>query len=153
MIHLSNRSPSRLKGDRIREALEALLSHYQRSDMDIEVVLMADEEIAGLNSAFRDLPEPTDVLSFPAPTQTHGWLGEIAISVDFARRQSKARGVSVSDEAAMLAIHGGLHLLGFDDESDEDRDDMVRRMNEIAIKVGLRADENWHSAPHNEVRS
>lgn len=151
MIHLSNRSTSRLKGDRIREALTALLKHYQLSDQDIEVVLMNDADIAEINAAFRQESEATDVLSFPAPKETPGWLGEIAISVDFARRQAQTRRVPISDEAAMLAIHGGLHLLGFDDETDEERDDMVRRMNEVASEVGLKTDDDWHSAPHGVV--
>jgi len=109
---------------------------------------------SGASTQFRGLDEPTDVLSFPAGPGAPV-LGDIAISVDTAQRQADARGASLLargasllDEVQFLALHGGLHLLGYDDVTDEGRDDMVRRMNAVAEQIGLIPDADWSSLPH-----
>lgn len=72
-------------------------------------------------------------------------LGDIAISIDFAERQAAHHGHATEDEIVFLVLHGGLHLLGFDDETEADREDMVRRMNEIAGELGMKACPGWSS--------
>jgi probable rRNA maturation factor len=148
MIHLSNRSPSRLRGDLIRKAVAATLARFGKEGLDVEIILTDDTEMMEINRLFRQIEEPTDVLSFPAPPEIPNWLGEIAISVDFAARQAVLRHVSKSEEAAMLAIHGCLHLVGFEDDTDRGRDEMARLQAEIAAGLGFRADDDWHSLPH-----
>lgn len=128
-------------------ALNALLEAYAVPPTEVSVLLTDDAGIQALNRDYRDLDEPTDVLSFPtgpgAPV-----LGDIAISVDTARRQAEARGAALEEELQFLALHGGLHLLGYDDVTDEGRDDMVRRMNAIAEHIGLAPQADWSSLPH-----
>jgi len=99
-----------------------------------------------LNHRFRNLDESTDVLTFPAPGTD--MLGDIAISIPYAERQAKQRGVSLKQEIGFLAIHGGLHLLGFDDESEDDRRTMVDEMNRAALAAGLKQDHEWASLLH-----
>ncbi|MFX8316485.1 rRNA maturation RNase YbeY, partial [Acinetobacter baumannii] len=75
-----------------------------------------------MNSEFRGIDQPTDVLTFPADQSVVGApLGDIAIGVGYATRQARARGVSLTQELCYLAIHGALHLAGFDDETEQDR--------------------------------
>lgn len=109
------------------------------------VCLITPEEMAQLNSEFRSVAAPTDVLTFPAPPFPPGQIGDIAICTQIARQQAKARGVSSGEEIQFLTIHGGLHLAGFDDETDAEREEMVRRMNEIATGLGLAPDLEWWS--------
>lgn len=128
-----------------------LLDVYGRRPQEVSVAIVSDEEIRRLNREFRDLDEPTDVLTFvrdPKGPEPEWMLGDIAISVDTARRQAAFRGARLDDECCRLAIHGGLHLLGFDDSTDDDRDDMVRRMSAIAVLVGLPEEPAWSSLPH-----
>jgi rRNA maturation RNase YbeY len=66
-----------------------------------------------------------------------------------ALRQAESRGVPVVDELAMLAIHGALHVAGFDDETDADRQQMVQRMNQRAAEVGIASDSEWWSHHYN----
>lgn len=101
-----------------------------------------------MNLRFRGLDEATDVLTFPGDGVPGAPLGDIAIALPYAERQADARGVSVSQELGYLAIHGTLHLLGFDDAAEEDRVEMVREMNRVAVEAGLRPDENWASILH-----
>ncbi|HRF58742.1 MAG TPA: rRNA maturation RNase YbeY [Fimbriimonadaceae bacterium] len=128
-------------------ALNALLDAYAVPPTELSVLLTDDAGIQALNRQFRGLDEPTDVLSFPAGPGAPV-LGDIAISVDTAQRQADARGASLLDEVQFLALHGGLHLLGYDDVTDEGRDDMVRRMNAVAEQIGLIPDADWSSLPH-----
>ena len=132
----------------MRMALEQLFASYGQNDVLVAVLVTTDFEMKRLNAEFRGVREATDVLTFPGPDWEGAPLGDIAISMDFAIKGSKARRVTVQQELCYLAIHGGLHLLGYDDQTEEDRADMIARMNEIALKVDLTPDNNWASQPH-----
>ena len=80
-------------------------------------LLTGDETLQRLNREFRAKDEPTDVLSFPSPSPGGG-LGDMAISVDRAREQATAYGHDLSAELRVLLLHGLLHLLGHDHETD-----------------------------------
>jgi rRNA maturation RNase YbeY len=146
-LAILNDSGEALKLDGVTEAVTELCARYGIAG-ELNVRLVTDEEMSRLNERFRGIAGPTDVLTFPAPESAVGQAGDIAVSVGFARRQAEARRVPVEDEVAMLAVHGGLHLAGFEDESDEGREDMVRRMNEVAAACGLTTDAAWSSLPH-----
>jgi probable rRNA maturation factor len=89
-----------------------------------ECLLTGDQEICRLNRAFRRKQGPTDVLSFPSAASQRGYLGEIAISWERAEEQALAYGHSTAQEIQILMLHGLLHLLGYDHETDRGR--MVR---------------------------
>ncbi len=86
----------------------------------VGVRFVDDEEMAQFNQRFRNRPEPTDVLSFPgeAPEQD-GYVGDIVISVPAARRQAEERGHGVERELYLLMLHGVLHCLGWNHETDD----------------------------------
>ncbi len=109
------------------------------------LLLTSDEHVRELNLKFRGIDASTDVLTFPAGDHAGEQLGDVAISVPFAARQARRRGVSLSQELGYLAIHGALHLVGFDDETDDERDRMVHEMNRIAVEAGLKPDVHWSS--------
>lgn len=88
---------------------------------EVGVLVSSDEAIHALNRSFRGVDRPTDVLAFPAGgSQPDGppYLGDIAISLDTARRQAAAAGVDEVQELATLLVHGLLHLYGLDHERD-----------------------------------
>jgi probable rRNA maturation factor len=80
-------------------------------------LIAGDTELRRLNRDFRKKDYPTDVLSFPA-AEPNGSLGEIAISFDRARAQADDYKHEISDEIRVLMLHGVLHLMGMDHESD-----------------------------------
>jgi probable rRNA maturation factor len=107
----------------------------------VSVALITDREIQTLNRKFRRLDKVTDVLSFPVqpilPVQPHQpFLGEIAIARGVARRQARSAGHSEATEWRVLALHGLLHLLGYDHEQDDGRMQRVER--KLRRKGGLR---------------
>ncbi len=83
-------------------------------------LLTRDAELQRLNLQFLGHDYPTDVLSFPSGARD-GFLGEIAISVDRATEQAAEHQHSLNDEILVLMLHGVLHLLGMDHESDAGR--------------------------------
>ena len=80
-------------------------------------LITSDEELRRLNRQFREKDHPTDVLSFPALEQADV-LGDIAISFEQAKQQAAERRHTVGEEIGVLMLHGVLHLLGMDHESD-----------------------------------
>jgi probable rRNA maturation factor len=93
-----------------------------------------DLEMRRLNRDFRKQDHATDVLSFPSK-QTLGFLGDIAISFEHARRQAAEYGHAVGTEIEILMLHGALHLLGMDHE--QDRGKMARAENKWRAALGL----------------
>jgi probable rRNA maturation factor len=87
-------------------------------------LLTSDQALRRLNRQFRSIDAPTDVLSFPLAAPG-GALGDIAISIDRARKQAAAYGHDLPAELRVLLLHGVLHLLGHDHASDAGK---MRRM-------------------------
>ena len=89
------------------------------SKRDIELILCDDNTIQNINKEYRETNGPTDVLSFPLEGELeHMPLGSIVISVDKINEKSMELGHTPQDELALLFIHGLLHLLGYDHETD-----------------------------------
>lgn len=93
---------------------------------DVSIALVDDETMTGLNRKFRKKAKTTDVLTFPAddsyndPSQKNSRpLGDIVISIDQARRQAAQEKHSLATEVRYLIVHGVLHALGYDHETDE----------------------------------
>jgi probable rRNA maturation factor len=90
----------------------------------LTIAFVSDRRIKELNNIFRDKNKPTDVLSFPyEPDQydyleTENFLGDIVISVEQAQRQAEENDLTLENEIKQLILHGILHLVGYDHESD-----------------------------------
>jgi probable rRNA maturation factor len=103
-----------------------------------DCVITGDAELRRLNRRFRGIDRPTDVLSFPAlpcAASNHAPLGDLAISLARARVQARAFGHTAEDEIGILMLHGVLHLLGLDHESDAGR--MARAEKRWRARLGL----------------
>jgi probable rRNA maturation factor len=95
---------------------------------DFGVCFVDDARIAELNRRYRRKPRPTDILSFPWKAEApraggdrdfKNYLGDIVISAETARRNARAAGHSTAREIRWLILHGTLHLLGYDHETDD----------------------------------
>jgi probable rRNA maturation factor len=141
--------------------LAQFLTRVQRelgiTEADVTICLVSDAEIARMNQVFRKKRGPTDVLSFPAterskPVSLPGkratrrtrasrsrraryFLGDVAISPSTARRNAKKLGRTLPSELQILTLHGVLHLLGYDHETDGGEMDRVEER--LRRKLGL----------------
>jgi probable rRNA maturation factor len=105
--------------------------------------IVSDPKMRELNRRYRDKDRPTDVLAFPADPVPEecldedeaAYLGDLVISAETAARQAREAGVALDDEIRVLAVHGYLHLLGYDHE--QDRGEMVRLERVLRRRHGL----------------
>jgi probable rRNA maturation factor len=86
---------------------------------DVCVAIVSDRRMKALNRQFRGKDYATDVLSFPS--EERGFLGDIVIASGVAARQAREAGHSLATELKVLSLHGLLHLIGYDHESDDGR--------------------------------
>jgi len=103
---------------KLEEMESRMLDYFGLSGSDVDLYLTDDEEIRVLNRTYRNRDKATDVLSFPLKDKWNSSLGEIIISVETADRQKEEQ--SLGEEILQLFVHGLLHLLGYDHETEED---------------------------------
>jgi probable rRNA maturation factor len=141
MIHIRTEIdlPPEINHKMLREAILLTLSDHNKSDSDITLRLTNDEEIHQLNFKFRKQDKATDVLSFnynfDDPETKHHYLGDIVISMETAAIQAPKYHLSLNQELVFLAIHGTLHLLGYNHEQPDQKETMWRLQDVIFDKV------------------
>jgi probable rRNA maturation factor len=129
-VSLRSEYPKRVKTGELRQAARRLLQSAGVFGAEVSVLLTDDATIHALNRDYRGKDKPTDVLSFaqedlhpdapPLPTLPGAprILGDVVISVDTAQRQADTHGLTLEFELALLTVHGILHLLGYEDETE-----------------------------------
>ena len=126
----------------VRRVLTRGLADLQLEDAAVSVLLTDNQTIAGLNAAWRGREEPTDVLSFSqregeAADPDDPVLGDIVISIERALAQADDYGHPPEREVGFLAVHGLLHLVGYDHEAPDDEARMIGTTEAILSAVGL----------------
>jgi probable rRNA maturation factor len=127
--------------DLLESAARAALDLSGAPDADLTIVIVNDARIQGLNRDFLGRDTPTDVLSFPAdepdPETGRRYLGDVVISLKRATEQAGERGHAVEAEMQLLAVHGVLHLLGYDHAGAEEKDRMWAAQAGILERLGV----------------
>ncbi len=125
--------------EKLEKILEKMLDYLNLENVEISVLLVDNEEIKKLNKEWRGKDKPTDVLSFPIDEETpYGCklLGDIVISVPYAKEHAKEFGNTFQEEMIRLLAHGLLHLLGYDHEkSEKDAKIMFEKEKELISAV------------------
>jgi len=128
-----------------RVTTEALRRQGVEGEIALSVVITDDEAMRELNRQFRDVDAPTDVLAFGsgeeddfvmAPGES-AYLGDVVISYPRAVGQAEEYGHSTERELALLAVHGVLHLVGYDHADEAERTEMWARQDEILGSLAL----------------
>lgn len=134
---------------RLHDGLNAVAHLHGLDDMtEVDITIVDDEEIHTLNREYRNVDRPTDVLSFALdegeedePELVDGpeehLLGDIIISAETAQRQGEEFGHGLEREIVYLAVHGLLHLLGYDHMTDEDKKIMRAKEEEALREIRL----------------
>ncbi|MGY3032220.1 putative rRNA maturation factor [Bradyrhizobium sp. USDA 4354] len=115
------------------------------ADAEVAVMLTDDAGIRALNSNWRGIDKPTNVLSFPALQPEGAWkpgdaprmLGDIAIAYETMRREADEEQKPFDHHLSHLAVHGFLHLIGYDHENDGDAEEMEALEREILAHLGI----------------
>ncbi|MCP1145327.1 rRNA maturation RNase YbeY [Lysinibacillus endophyticus] len=138
------------------ELVEKLLQHAANElsiedGSEVSITFVTNEAIHEINREYRDKDQPTDVISFALEEMGEGEieivgedlpriLGDIIISIDRTREQAEEYGHSFERELGFLAVHGFLHLLGYDHMTPEDEKVMFGKQDEILSSFGLGRD-------------
>jgi len=124
----------------LKKTATALLGHAGRKHCELSILLVDDSRMTELNTTFRGIGRPTNVLSFPMtaspPSAAPQLLGDIVISVTTAAREALDCGRTLEDYLCVLLVHGLVHLLGYDHERGEDDAAMMSAMEkELLLKL------------------
>lgn len=127
---------------RLVAAIRWLLSRENvPPESGLSVVLAGDETVRALNRKYRGIDGPTDVLSFPAESDESpddaDYLGDLVIAAPYLARQAEAEGHTFDDEFLLAAIHGTLHLLGYDHDSPASQETMWAVQAEALAAAGV----------------
>ncbi|WP_408006824.1 rRNA maturation RNase YbeY [Pseudalkalibacillus sp. A8] len=138
----------------ILNEIENLLQYAAKEETitqesELSVTFVTNERIQEINSEFRGIDRATDVISFALEDEVEGemeiidddtpvLLGDIIISVEKAKEQADEYGHTFMREVGFLAVHGFLHLLGYDHMNDEDEKKMFTRQDSILNSFGLK---------------
>jgi len=133
--------------ERLEQAVQTALQTANRSGQSVAISVTDAETVQQLNLEYRHINAPTDVLSFentPDPDfpdlpleELADHLGDIVIAYPVAQAQAQAAGHAVMDEVLLLTVHGVLHLLGFDHDTDANKAQMWELQQTIMGQMGL----------------
>jgi probable rRNA maturation factor len=113
MIEIDNKTSLKVNEKNLNKIATSL------TDKNIELLIVAEDEIKIINKNFRNINKSTDVLSFPYEEMPMTPLGSIVISASHVQNKSNELNHTCDEEFALLFIHGVLHLLGYDHEIDK----------------------------------
>jgi probable rRNA maturation factor len=112
-----------------------------REGDEVGVTLTDDAAIAVLNKRWRDKPKPTNVLSFPSPPSpvpgAPRFLGDIVLAFETIEKEAREEGKPFSAHLSHLTVHGLLHLLGYDHETDDEAEAMEALETRILAAMGI----------------
>lgn len=139
-------------------AVTATLAHLNYEDASLTIVITGDEEVARLNRTYRQAEGPTDILSFPAQDddemfelppeielEVGGYLGDLIIAYPFTVVQAERYHNPLASELRLLVVHGTLHLLGYDHDTEERQREMWQIQAEVLSTLGDTST-NWERA-------
>jgi probable rRNA maturation factor len=124
-----------------RETIAACVAEIGRDAPDggeVSLRLADDTCLRALNLRWRGVDKPTNVLSFPSPSQSTfvSTLGDIALAYETIAREAEEFGVPFADRYRHLLAHGFLHLIGYDDQTDEEAERMEALETRILARLG-----------------
>jgi probable rRNA maturation factor len=122
-------------GELVRWAIE---EEDRRGDWLVAIVLTGDPRLRELHRQFMGIDSETDVMTFPSGEGDDVTGGDIVISVERATAQAPDWGLSAWDEVRFLAVHGALHLCGWRDETEEKREGMLQRQQQLIAAFDAR---------------
>ncbi|MBV9260005.1 MAG: rRNA maturation RNase YbeY [Pseudolabrys sp.] len=119
----------------VRAAVDAAANFVEADEGEVSVVLTDDVSIRALNRDYRKIDKPTNVLSFPAGDKSGQMLGDIVVAYETLARESAEEGKNFLHHLTHLAVHGFLHLMGYDHQNESEAEAMEQM--EIAVLARL----------------
>ena len=137
---VDNRTAERPDEAALATLIDQVLDEQGASDGEVALILVGPAEMQGLNREYRARDEVTDVLAFPIdkrdelPNGMPRMLGDVVICLERCAEQAAEQGHGAGEELVVLAVHGTLHLLGYDHEHDDGA--MLRVQDDLTDRLG-----------------
>lgn len=145
MFEIYNETKEKLDElNQVQKLMEFAIQHEKLGNVEFNIILVDNDYIHTLNRDYRGIDRETDVITFALEDvsdisyENYRLLGDIYISVDKARSQAKEYGHSFLRELSFLAVHGFLHLLGYDHMNEEDERVMFGLQERILDEFGIK---------------
>src|SRR5574344_1380701 len=129
--------------DDVKRVIDIAIKHQKLDNLEFNIIIVDNQYIHNLNRDYRGIDRPTDVITFALEdnkdfvTLDHRVLGDIYISLDKAIEQAKEYGHGLKREICFLAVHGFLHLLGYDHMKKEEEEVMFGLQEVILNEAGI----------------
>ena len=132
MVEINNKTRSSIDIKLATKVSLDFLHKYKKNNLIVSVAFIGDKKMRQLNKQYRKKDKTTDVLSFVTDKKflsTENYLGEIIINYQQIKRQAKKYKKSVKQELVFILVHGLLHLVGYDDLTEKQRQKMINLAN------------------------
>jgi probable rRNA maturation factor len=130
MIEINNQTKSRINIKKINKTVELFLHKYHKQNHDVSIAFISEKEMKKFNKIYRGKDATTDILSFREEDgkldKQKKYLGEILIDYKQIKKQAKENGQSAENELIFILVHGLLHLVGRDDETEKDKVKIIK---------------------------
>ena len=123
--------------ERLLTAVRAILTDSGYTAGEVSIAIVADAEMHEYNRQYLQHDYPTDVLSFVLEAEAEYLVGQLIVSADYAAGEAAKFGWSIDDEVLLYAIHGALHLVGYDDQESELKAEMREQEKFYLARFGL----------------
>ena len=123
MIEINNKTRTKININLIKKVSQSFLDYY-KINKNLSIAFVGDKLIRKLNNQYRGKDRITDILSFDGEEED---LGEIIINYAQIKRQAKKYSKSVQDELVFILVHGLLHLIGYDDQNEKERNIIIKK--------------------------
>lgn len=132
-VHVGEGVTLPVEAARIEAAVETVLAREHEGPAEVSVAFVGDAEISRLNLEYLSHEGPTDVISFALSRPGDPLVGDVYVGVEQAARQAAELGVPLAEELVRLAVHGTLHVLGYDHPEGEGREEAVMYARQEAL--------------------
>ncbi|MFA5317978.1 MAG: rRNA maturation RNase YbeY [Patescibacteria group bacterium] len=132
-LEINNTTKQRINKKLLQKAADVFGKKMGFAKSSISLAIVGEGKMKKINSACRGIDKPTDVLSFEFKDGEN--LGEIIICYEEVKKQAGRQGIPAQDELVFIFVHGLLHLIGFDDKKEKDREEMIKKGKKLCKSI------------------
>ena len=132
MVEINNTTKEKINLKLAKKTAESFLKNFKKEKYDVSIAFISDKEMKSLNNHYRGKKKSTDVLSFEGESD---FLGEILLSYSQIKKQAKEFGKKTEEELTFILVHGLLHLLGYCDATQKERQEMIKMGEDFIEKL------------------
>ncbi len=128
MVEINNKTRSKINLSIVKKITESFLKFYKKEDCIVSIAFVSDAVIQRLNKQYRNIDKITDILSFSGNDE---FLGEVVIDYAQIKRQAIKFETTIKQELIFILVHGLLHLIGYNDDTEVDAKKMDKLTNKF----------------------